>query len=87
MKYSNMRKAAININTFIKTFVGSGVREVIDAANDHAKKEKLEIVSAQLAFSGSGSRFEEPVLVVVYDSEKPKRARKKADGKDKESDE
>ena len=72
---------------FIKTFVGSGVRDVVDAANAHAKEEKLEIVSAQLAFSGSGRLYEEPVLVVVYDSEKPKRARKKAGNKEDDLDE
>ena len=82
-----MRKAAININTFIKTFVGRSVLEVAEAANAYAKSEKLEIVSAQISFSGAGRTFEEPVLVVVYEKIKPKRTRKMPDGKEDDLDE
>lgn len=72
---------------FIKTFVGNGTVEVADKANKFAKENKLEIVSAQLSFSAAGHICEAPVLVVVYESEKPKRARKKSDGKEDGADE
>lgn len=73
------------MNTFIKVFVGSSTADLAEAANEFAKANKLEIVTANFAFSGAGRVFEIPVLTVVY--EKPKRARKKADGKEEESDE
>ena len=58
-----------------------------EAANEYGKANKLEIVTASFSFSGAGKIFEEPVLTVVYDASKPKRARKKADGKEDLSDE
>ena len=73
------------MNTFIKVFVGSSTADLAEAANEYARANKLEIVTASFAFSGAGRVFETPVLTVVY--EKPKRARKKADGKEEESDE
>lgn len=65
------------MNRFIKTFVGSGTVEVVDKANSFAKDNKLEIVSANMAFSGSGRVYEQPVLVVVFESEKPQRKPRK----------
>ena len=70
------------MSRFIKTFVGSGTVEVADKANSFAKENKLEIVSANMAMSGSGRVFEMPVLVVVFEDEKPKRARKKLEKED-----
>lgn len=75
------------MNRFVKTFVGRGVLEVTDSANAYAKSEKLEIVTAQLSFSGSGRTFEEPVLTVVFEKIKPKRTRKMPGGKEEDLDE
>lgn len=73
------------MSSFIKHFVGDSTADLCDEANEYAKANKLEIVTANFSFSGAGKIFERPVLTVVY--EKPKRARKKADGKEEESDE
>jgi hypothetical protein len=70
------------MSRFIKSFVGSSTVEVADKANSFAKDNKLEIVTANMAFSGSGRVFEQPVLVVVFEDEKPKRARRKHDKED-----
>ena len=70
------------MNRFIKTFVGRGTVEVTDKANEFARENKLEIVTANMSFSGAGRTYEEPVLVVVFDEEKPKRARKKIEKED-----
>lgn len=71
------------MNRFIKAFVDTNIRGVatlVERANQLAEEEKLTIVSAQLVFSGAGRTYEEPVLVVVYESEKPPRKpRKKAE--------
>ena len=68
------------MNRFIKTFVDRSVKDVADQANKYAEDERLAIVSAQIAFSGAGRTYEEAVLVVVYESEKPPRKpRKKAE--------
>ena len=75
------------MSSFIKHFVGDSTAELCDEANEYAKANKLEIVTANFSFSGAGKIFERPVLTVVYDTSKPKRARKKADGKEEESDE
>lgn len=75
------------MNTFIKVFVGSSTADLAEAANEYARANKLEIVTANFSFTGAGKVFEAPVLTVVYDTSKPKRARKKADGKEEESDE
>ena len=72
---------------YIKSFVGSGVRDVVDEANEFAKSEKLEIVSSSLTFSGAGKLYETAVLIVVFDGEKPKRTRKKSGDKEVSADE
>lgn len=75
------------MNTFIKVFVGRSTADLTEAANEYARANKLEIVTAQLSFSGAGKVFEEPVLTVVYEKLKPKRTKKMPDGKEEEPDE